>query len=238
MPMNLLTPIPTRPIVDITLPNAIRPGPTAAAIAAHLIICFCWASSMLLNLSNRPVTFSMNGVMVLATVSPTVYLNTSNDDFSFSTAPPGPDNSALAILFAAPVESFSPAVYCAKVFGDCSIRVSHLPICSFPNIADAADIFSWSFSPAKESCSFFCIVSISSILPVESKKFNPSCFRASAPSFAGEASLARPVFNASAPLDPDMPASPNTSVITARSLNDHPTESSIGPAVDIASNRS
>ena len=79
---------------------------------------------------------------------------------------------------------------------------------------------------------------MSSIFPVESKKLSPSSFMAALPSAAGDASLASPVFSAVAPSDPEIPASPKTSVTTARSLNDQPTESSIGPAVDMASNRS
>ena len=40
------------------------------------------------------------------------------------------------------------------------------------------------------------------------------------------------------PFEPDILASPNTSVITAKSLKLHPTESNIGPATDIESNKS
>ena len=238
IPTTLFRLTPTFPTVDTTFPNIISPGPTAAAIAAHLTICFCCASSILLNLSSSAVIFSTNGVTAFATVSPTVYLNTSNDDFNFSTAPPGPDSNALAMLFAEPAAPSSPAAYFANVSGDWLISVIHFPIWFLPNIADAAAICSLSLNPAKESCSFFCMVCISSIFPLASKKLSPSFFIASAPSFAGAANLANPVLTAVAPSEPDILASPNTSVITAKSLKLHPTESNIGPATDIESNKS
>ena len=66
----------------------------------------------------------------------------------------------------------------------------------------------------------------------------PNCFITAAASSAGEASLARPVFNAVAPSEPEIPASPKTSVMTAKSFIDQPTESTIGPATVIESNKS
>ena len=76
------------------------------------------------------------------------------------------------------------------------------------------------------------------MVPFELNISSPSFCIQAAPSAAGLANLARPVFRAVAPSDPEIDASPNTSVIVARSDIDQPTELQIGPAIDIASNRS
>ena len=74
--------------------------------------------------------------------------------------------------------------------------------------------------------------------PSELNISRPSFLIQVAPSLAGLANLARPVFSAVAPSAPLIPASPKISVIAARSDIDHPTELQIGPAVAIASNKS
>ena len=140
------------PAAPVTIfPKITKPGPMAAAIATHRMICTRWDSSILLKVSRRLVAFSMNGIKAFATVPPIVYCKTSNDDLSFSTAPPGPDSNASAIDFAAPPESSSPFEYCAKVSGAALINVIHFAIWFFPKIAAAADMRSWSLSPAKLS---------------------------------------------------------------------------------------
>ena len=101
--LKLVNAPPIFPTMLTVLPNTIRTGPTAAAIIAHLTICFCCSGSILLNLSSKSVIFSIKGTTAPDKASPTLYLNTSNEAFNCSTAPPGPDIKASDIACDAPV---------------------------------------------------------------------------------------------------------------------------------------
>ena len=219
-------------------PPMIRTGPAAAAIATHFTMVFCIAGSRLLNLSISPVKLSTNGFKTSLAIPPTLYLNTSNDELSFSRDPPIPDRSASAIFCELPVAASSELAYFCTWSGDALISAIHLAIWFFPKIAAAADICSWLFRLWKLSCNCFWTSTMLFMDPSELNISSPSFFIQTAPSLAGLASLASPVFNAVAPSAPLIPASPNTSVIAARSDIDHPTELQIGPAVAIASNKS
>ena len=76
------------------------------------------------------------------------------------------------------------------------------------------------------------------MVPSVLKISSPSFSIHTAPSLAGAAILASPVFKAVAPSAPDIPASPNMSVIAARSVISHPTDLQIGPAMAMDSNKS
>ena len=215
-------------------PNSIRSGPTAAAMAANFKICCCCAGSSFLKPSNSSVAFSISGTNVSASVSPTVYLNTSKVEESFSKGV----MSASADSWAVPLALEMLSLISLRVASPGPlISASHFDIWFLPNKADAAAIFSSSVRPPKLFWSWSITSTIGSIAPFASKISILSRSIASLPSFAGAESLASPVFRALAPSEALMELSPNTPTSVAMSSKSHPTVFAIGPAMDMASNR-
>ena len=155
--------------------------------------------------------------MVGASASPKEVASTSTDDFSFSREPPKPDIIADAISLDVP--SSSNAVDNSSTSaGAVLINASHGAIWFLPKIALAAAICSDSDNWPKASCSSFWICVESFMVPSEFVTEIPSLSIASAASFGGSTSLAKPVFRLFAACSASIPALAMTPIYKAASL--------------------
>ena len=155
-PPNTPVTLPIGPIID---PNIHKTGPTAAAIAPHLVICSCCSVDSSLNLSTSLVIHSakscINGVNAVPIAIPAL----SNAPLKFSTAPAKPLFIVSAISCAAPSEFCNELTSLENCSGDPFTNANIPLIASWPNNVAIACCFCSSVIPLKLFCKSPIIVS-------------------------------------------------------------------------------